>query len=294
MTAAIILHLGAHRTASTRLQADLDDNRDLLLSRGILALTPPRPGKRGDERLRNLIRAAAPALAQGWPRRTLARHRLRGELAALLAGAAGALTPTRLILSDEMLLDVAFAPDGTGLYPRAEPRLAAFRSLLPAPPAEVHLTIRDYASFIVSAYAMRAVYAGPLPPFADLAPRLTDPAAGWPELVAGLRRLFPEARLVISTLEGRPITARLADLAGAVLPFRHQGAEQPNVAPSLQAIQAACALPGRAPDPDALVAAHAGGDRFDPLSRARREALTARYDRDLDRLRADPALDFRG
>lgn len=292
--AELVLHLGAHRTASTRIQADLDANAELLRAQGIVALTPPRPGKRDTETLRDILRACGPAAQQGWPRRLLARRALRQRLDRLIAEAAGDATPRRIILSDEMALDVAFAPDGTAVYPRAEPRLTAFRDLLGRDVAELHLTIRDYAGFLTSAYAMRAVYAGPLPPFRNLAPRLLALDRGWPDLVVLLRRLFPGARLTVSTLDGHPIAARLADLAGQALDLVHEGADQPNIAPTVQAIEAACRLGQRAADPDRLVADHAGGARFDPLTAEEKAALTLRYRRDLDLLRADPAITVKG
>lgn len=51
-----ILHLGAQRTGSTRLQTVLDTNRDLLTRNGIVALTPPRPGKRISPTVRDVVR----------------------------------------------------------------------------------------------------------------------------------------------------------------------------------------------------------------------------------------------
>ena len=51
----IVLHLGAHRTGSTRLQYVLDANRDALATNATVALTPPRPGKRVSPTIRDVL-----------------------------------------------------------------------------------------------------------------------------------------------------------------------------------------------------------------------------------------------
>jgi hypothetical protein len=292
-----ILHLGAHRTASTRIQADLDDNAALLAEAGILVLTPPRPGKREGATVRDVVRGVEAAMRI---RNPISRHLQIGRLRSALEGqitrgAKPGVPLNRLIVSDEMLLGPAFARDGRGLYRGAAKRLAAFKRALQREVSEVHLTIRSYDTFLVSVYAMRAVYAGPLPAFRTLAPVLLRFERGWPELVADVARTYPTARMFVTIFEQQSIESRIADLVGdqIVAQFAPTGNAQPNVSPTLEAIEAAVASDSGCPDPDALIFRHAGGTRFDPLDATEKALLRDRYARDLDTLRQASDIDLR-
>jgi len=292
-----ILHLGAHRTASTRIQTELDENRALIAAAGIVALTPPRPGKREGATVRDIVREAGVAMRSRNPiTRQLQFRRLRHRLdREILHGSVPEVPVRRLIISEEMLLGPAFTRDGRGLYTGAVERLEAFRKVLRREVSEVHLTVRSYETFLVSAYAMRAVYAGPLPPFATFAPALVRFERGWPELVTDVARTFPTARVVVTLFEQHSIESRIADLVGKDLYRRFAPVRdsQPNVSPSLEAVEAAGASGVRCPDPDALIARLAGGTRFDPLEEAEKAMLRNRYARDVDVLRVRSGIDLR-
>ena len=153
----LILHLGAHRTGSTRLQSILDSNQEVLVQNGIVALTPPRPGKRNLPTIRDVIRVL-PGRPKHLPRYILKRVRTRALFSRLVADGAIGYRPRRIIVSEENLFGSPFLPTGIGLYPSTFRRLILFRNLVAFIPCEIHLTIRAYDTFLVSLYAMLSVY----------------------------------------------------------------------------------------------------------------------------------------
>ena len=282
----IILHLGAHRTGSTRLQYVLDANRDALAAHATVALTPPRRGKRVSPTIRDVV-ALVPTRRSRPLRRYLKRHLARAILRRLLADRPPGPPPRRIILSDENMLGPGFRTDGLGLYPSAYPRLAALRRFLGRPPSAVHLTLRAYESFLVSAYAMSAVYRRAVPPFDDIREPLLAVRRGWPQVVDDVARAFPGTALKLTRVERDPMEDRVGDLAGPELlkRLRFDGDERLNAAPTVEAMAAAAGSISREPASlDDLVARHAHGARFDPLTAEERSRLAERYVTDLESL----------
>lgn len=292
----LILHLGAHRTGSTSLQAALDAASVDLRAAGIVALTPPGAGRRdADNPVRKVLRDATRQSLSARIGRALgspARHRRRLER--LVSGAADGRPVSRVILSDETLLGPAFKRDGRAFYTGAHGRLLAFRDVCPWPVDEVHLTIRSYDSFLVSVYAMRAVYTGGLPPFDTIRPALTLFERGWPELVEVLRAAFPDATLKLTQLECTDLAQRLHALTGldGLAPAPKSG--RINTAPTQEAIADAFSRAPRSYDPDKVVADHAGGTPFAPLSAEDARALQVRYAGDLERIAARSDVEMMG
>ena len=279
----IILHLGAHRTGSTRLQYILDANRDALAAHATVALTPPRPGKRVSPTIRDVV-ALAPSGRHRPLRRYLKLRLARAILRRLLAHRPPGPPPRRIILSDENMLGAGFRTDGLGLYPSAYPRLAALRRILGRPPSAVHLTLRAYDTFLVSVYAMRAVFGRDVPPFDDIREPLLAVRRGWPHVVDDVARAFPGTALKLTRVERDPMEDRVGDLAGPELlkRLRFDGDERMNAAPTVEAMAAAAGSISR--EPDDLLARHAHGARFDPLTGEERSRLAERYVTDLESL----------
>ena len=282
----IVLHLGAHRTGSTRLQYVLDANRDALATNATVALTPPRPGKRVSPTIRDVL-ALVPT-GRYWPvRHYLRLRKARAMFRDLVADRPPGTPPRRIILSDENMLGPGFRTDGVGLYPCAYPRLAALRRLLGRPPSAVHLTLRAYDAFLVSVYAMAAVYRRDAPPFDDIRETLLAVHRGWPDVVDDVARAFPGTAVKLTRVERDPMENRVRDLVGPELPerFRFDGEERPNAAPTVEAMAAAAGSGGRT-SPDDLVARYAHGARFDPLTEEERSRLARRYVTDLESLQS--------
>ena len=280
----IILHLGPQRTGSTRLQSILDANRDALATNATVALTPPRPGKRASRTIRDVL-ALVPT-ERSWPvRHSLKLRKARALFRDLVADGPPGPAPRRIIVSDETMLGPCFRADGFGLYPCAYPSLAALRRLLGRPPSAVHLTLRAYDTFLVSVYAMAAVYRRDVPPFDDIRETLLAVHRGWPDVVDDVARAFPGTAVTLTRVERDPMEDRVRGLVGPELAkrFRLDGDERPNAAPTVEAMAAAAGSGGRA-SPDELVARYAGGARFDPLSEEERSRLAQRHAADLESL----------
>lgn len=279
----IILHLGAQRTGSTRLQYILDSNRDALATNATVALTAPRPGKRASPTIRDVVAAALAPTRRFQPlERYLNRRRARAMLQSLIADRMTDAPLDKIIVSDETMLGPAFRADGRGLYPQAYARLATLRRLLGRPPCAVHLTLRGYDTFIVSVYAMTAVYRGDVPPFDDIRETLLTVHRGWPEVVDDVVQAFPATRVKLTRVEHDPMEDRIRDLVGSEVlrRFRLHGNERMNAAPTIEAIAAAGGS-GQHKELDELVARNAHGAKFDPLTQEERMTLTQRYAQDI-------------
>lgn len=291
----LILHLGAHRTGSTALIRCLDKNAARMAEAGV-ALRPP-------EALRALPDFAAAAdltrrAAQG---NDAAAGKLDAVRAGLAAGAADAERQgkVRLILSDENMIGTMRASlTDRVIYRDASARIAAYADVLPKPPAMIAFAVRSYVAWWQSAYAY-VLPRHPLPPFGALGEALAQGGRGWVDVVRDLRGVFPKAAIVLwqqETFAGNMtrVVAALAGLAGTeglepvtarVNPahLRHQvdhihrlRKDDPTLAGNALAVRLAMLgdVKGRPPS-------------FRPPQKA---ALEARYETDLDTLRAEPGV----
>ncbi len=290
------LHLGAHRTGSTRLQAALDAHADLLARRGAAVLTPPRPGKRGGETIRAAARRAARVAASGFlPKRLLERHKLTRTLARLLPDDA-----RQVVISEENFLGDIFSVDGSGFYDEARGMLGALVSALPGHVETVCLAIRPYDDFLVSSYAMTAVYRPLDPPlrrFSELKPALVAFRRGWPELVGDIAEVFGNARLEVWIGPTLPLAAQLSLLLGDELSegFAVEELEIVNAAPTAEAVERGrLARQVRGASPDEIVERFRGGTPFDPLTAEEREGLRSRFAFDVRRLSERRGLRLHG
>ena len=280
-----VLHLGAHRTGSTRLQSILDANREVLARNGIVALTPPRPGKRISPTVRDVVRML-PRKPKHLPRYILKRAGARALFSMLIADSVPSHGLRRLIVSEENLMYPAFLPDGFGLYPSIYWCLKSLRDLAGLGPSEIHLTIRAYDTFLVSLYAMSSIYSTrAVRPFDNIRTNYLAVHRGWPEVVGDVARAFPGTLLKITRVEHRSMEERVQDLVGSpgFDELRFEGEERINAAPTLEAMAAAAEHRDRN-SRDALVARHSDGTRFDPLTERERNGLFRRYEDDLSAL----------
>lgn len=181
---AVVVHLGAHKTASTHLQLALKRARGGLA--GVRVFVPDdlrRDGLRLQDWLG--LAAAAPAGRDPDP----------AHAARLRTAFAG---PGRLLISEENILGQVPGPElgRDGLYPQAGPRLARLAGLLPEGPVTLALGLREGAGFLASCHT-QALMAGRLAPFAA-GIGAPDPAAlDWEGLASRLMAAVPGARLVI-------------------------------------------------------------------------------------------------
>lgn len=290
MNSQLVLHLGAHRTGTTSIQAALDAAAGKLSRSGIVALTPPRPGKRNITTVRKLVRilvsAKGSAAVLKVPFKRLQFRSLLNQLIRESGTEPAAIS--RLILSDEMILGRAFAPDGSSIYPFSLDHLTSLKRVLSQPVDEIHLTLRSYDSFLISVYAMRAVYARNTRPFGEIGGNLLKAERRWPQVVEDIMSVFSEAQLILSTVEDSGLKQRISALAGAgskEIDFSRYLPERLNRAPTLEAIEWAVSGTNKREDPDVLVTRFENGTPFDPLSAAEKARLNTLYLEDIRKLR---------
>ncbi len=273
------LHIGAHKTATTHLQATLIRHRAQLAEAGIQFVRP--------DDIRALIGSGRRAAARmgGMPsiRRTGAGRRLER----LDNGA------DRLVLSDENSLgQCAEIFRSNSLYPTAMRRLTVWRQLAAKRDTTIYVSIRNYADFLSGAYVQSIRNAALHQPDTM---RLTEMPRRWTNVANDIRHAFPAARLRIWAYEDyAALTPRIIhEMTGLPLqPVRRR----PMATPSAAAIVALSAS-SRTSDKtlDTLAADHPitpDNPKFTLWSEAQTQALSRMYDEDLAALRRDLGEDF--
>jgi hypothetical protein len=178
------LHIGAHKTATTHLQAILHKNRAALADHDVDYLPP--------ENIREAIkywRIAAETMA---PFPTVSGALAKRKLAKMDTGA------SRIIASDENSLGHCRTMIRRGeLYGRALPRLRLWRLLAAKRQTTVYLAIRNYAPFFTSAYAQSIRSARYYGLTALTLEELSRLPRRWPDVVKDIRRALPGARVIV-------------------------------------------------------------------------------------------------
>ncbi len=179
----IILHLGAHRTASTHVQGVLGKNVALLAEAGIVAPSQD-----------NVKIALTKPLGARIPSK-------RAGFAALLKGA----SPETVVISDENLLGFLNSIFTHGkFYPDTARRLAKLRHMLPCDPAKIVVAIRPYDSFFASAYGRWLAPGRLVLPHKTVAELALGLTRGWGDVLADIAAAFPKSELVISEYSPDP------------------------------------------------------------------------------------------
>lgn len=184
----IVLHLGAHKTASTHLQLALARARIALTGHGVLYIGPDELRRRG------LGLPEYLSLAGEDPDHA-------GRLQAAFAGPCD-----RLVLSDENILGNAHNVEmikTARFYDRASLRLKRLKALLPQGRLFLALGIRNPAGFLASAYAQRLM-SGRLERFDDYVQGLDPARLRWSELIARVQAAVPDAGWTIWRYEDYP------------------------------------------------------------------------------------------
>jgi hypothetical protein len=183
----VILHVGAHRTATTTFQTYLRQNRDVLAGTGI--------GFWGPWRTRNgLLSGVADRPAKASDAK---RARGRVQLALHAAGQRGV---TRLVVSDENMLGSTRQSLRAGrLYPAAGERIARVSEGF----GRVHrivLSVRSLDAWWASSMAFLIPRGQPLPSEARIA-QIAESPRTWRHLVTDLACACPQAEIVVVPFE---------------------------------------------------------------------------------------------
>lgn len=179
----LVLHLGAHKTASTYLQHRLAANAHVLSRHGITFVPP--------QEYRPAVHAAALPIRFLNNMHALRRQRRRHASYKLLA-AAETRGHTRFVLSEENLIG---NPDrlmrGSWFYDRARKEIEEIIGFTGQRPVQALLAIRNYADFYPSAYGEVLKLRGFMPFDDARRHRIVEQTRGWPDLVADVLAALP-------------------------------------------------------------------------------------------------------
>lgn len=300
---SITLHVGAHRTGSTLLQAMLDEQRASLNENGVDALTPPRIGKRDEATLRAIYRVYSNRIEKSYRSNLTGRFK-RSRLVASARQDLLALSSAncdRLILSDENFLGPIVDPNATrGCYPHAEDRALRLSMLAGRRTERIFLACRPYDALSFSAFLMTRIYGGSKAKTRDF--KVYKEAAlsdemGWIRIVSAIRESFPDPEIVVWVHEDFDPVKRFEQLTSLPVAAFEPGdlSSVENAAPTQSAFDAYRILSAKRSlskkERDQLVLQHANGPRIELESvflPAERSRLQERYREQLNSIAAMP------
>jgi len=278
----IILHLGAHKTASTYLQKRMGRSQGRLRRHKI--------SFQGPKSLRPRINLAL-GDAKGMSRAEA--HLRRRDCICRMIDEEEAIGTQRLVLSEEQFLGpLRDMIQGRDFYQDAEHHLAPVAAALEGRPIKIMLSVRGYASFLASVYGQVIRGWRFLPFDRKTRSHLLNHARGWPEVVEQVIDLFPSAsQFVLWRYEdfGQTEDQVLGHMAGPAADLLRPLPERPFAALSQAAVdwlhdQAAN---GNPPDRDTVQSVYdtmghdQGYSAFNPWSEDERTYLDGRYRQDL-------------
>ena len=268
----ILLHLGAHRCASTTFQSYLWNNRVALSKQGLTCWTPKRTR---NGLLRGLVRH--PALISVQDERDGIRSigRMRVEISRLRNSGQDAL----LISEENILGSMRNNVLDTCLYALLGERLKRFQPAFEDHRLTVGLSIRSYEDFWASCL-VRLVARGGALPTDDLLDYLTTQPRRWRNMIRDIAVAFPDAEIVVWPFE------RFADKPDAQLNAiwaqEFQGLENGHIwrnrGADLMRLNTILALRGEHPIQSEPFEA---GAKWMPFDQDQRNVLRAEYRRDL-------------
>lgn len=191
----IIVHIGAHKTASTHLQMAMRRAGERLKGRGVAYFGPGALRRHG---------LGVPEYLSAGSEDPDHAERIRTGLARRPDQPCD-----RLVLSDENLLGNAHNVElihTARLYPRGPARLARLAPLLPAGQVVLALAIRNPAAFLVSAYAQRLM-SGRLQTYSDYTQGLDPARLSWADLIERVQAALPGAACHVWRYEDYPANA---------------------------------------------------------------------------------------
>ena len=282
----VVLHLGAHKTASTHFSEVVWQNAALCRQAGVAA---PRKGP-----LREAVTHALSSIRDGKP----VPPEMIAAAAALGQGADG------LLVMDENILGTPRNLFSEGaMYPRAARRAGRAARLFPGAQVEIMMALRDPATFVAASWS-ESLRSNTFRPFRDYLEGVRAADIGWYPIVAGIREAAPEARITIWRFEDyRKLLPRLLAIALGLdedaPPAFEPVASEVRVGLSQRALDVVTArvrLTGASlpeAEVERVMARFPKGPEHAPprpWSSAESRDLSARYDADLERLAELPGL----
>ncbi|GAA6189170.1 hypothetical protein [Litorivita sp. NS0012-18] len=271
----VILHIGAHRTASTSFQTYLRENAQRLSRDGIGFWGPRRTRSGG------VFSGIMPVPSSVPPARQFRLARGRILTQASIAQKAGCET---LIVSDENMIGSSRRNlQKSRLYPDVGERLARYLEGFDGRVSRIALSIRSLESFWASQIAF-SVERGYRVPDAEALDRLVTQPRAWRDVITDMRDAAPDVEILVMPYEsfgGRPERKLGHMVHHAIKPPLLHSREWLNRRPDLPALRAA--LEERGDDPSILPE---GTGRWNPFDASQTAALRETYADDLYWLRA--------
>lgn len=276
------LHIGAHKTATTHLQATLIKHRKALCKAGVQFERP--------DDIRALISPGRRAAVQMGPIPSFRRASASRQLARLDQGL------DRLVISDENSLGVC--PElfeRELLYPTAYRRLTAWRSLARKRQTVVYLCIRNYAAFFSGASAQIIRKRPAFSPDPDSLAALAQMPRRWGDIVGDIRRALPDARIRVWVYEDYQalLPTLLREKTGLDLQPVNR---RPMATPSVDAVSAFRGTTAKYrplfDDVAKLYPITGQNPKYSLWSAAQTAALTEMYETDVEALGRDLGEDF--
>lgn len=268
----IMLHLGAHRCASTTFQSFLWDNRVHLANQGLTSWTPKRTR---DGMMTGLVRD--PTLISIQDERNAIRSigRIRVEIERLArAGQHG------LLLSEENMIGaIRTNLADTRLYPLLRECLMRFKPAFEGRKVKIGLCIRSYEDFWTSSLSHLMARGGALPNV-DLLDFLTTQPRRWRNVIRDIADVFPQAELMVWPFErmANQPAAQLSALLGHNFDLQEDAALWRNRSADLLHLNKFLALRGQRTIESGPMDA---GARWMPFDEHQRSMLRAEYRQDL-------------
>ena len=267
----IILHLGAHRTASTSFQSYMRHNLADLTAQGVGFWGPSRT--RG-----GLFAGIIPA--NGSPRLSRQARMAKGRIALHLDRAQ--VHGTRvMIVSDENVLGTSRRNfRDLMLYRGAGERMARHADAFGGKISRVVLSIRDFDRYWPSVLAYVAGRGNGLPTPAQL-DRIATQTRGWRDVITDLACALPGVEILVLPHEvyaGIPERRLEIMTAGKVRAPLHHHRVWLNRAPDLPSLRNILTLRGENPD---LLGPDTATGRYDPFTPAQSARLREMYQDDL-------------
>lgn len=264
------IHIGAHKTATTHLQATLEYIGDDLRTQGVEVATMTR--------LRDVTGAH---LRKQGLRARLARRNRQADLARVFQGVSPGTE--RVILSEENWIGEAFAGAACPPYPDAATRLSRIVAALPGHDISLYLAIRHPGDFASSVYAEALRHHPGKVSAASTRKNWLSTQTPWSDLIARLRHCCPSAEILVWRYEDyrtrrQQITERLVGMALPELPKIDDPGS--TIRPTPEMISEAAPRRDRP-------AFHVLDGRFSLFSQAEHDALTRQYETDQDMIRLE-------
>lgn len=268
----IMLHLGAHRCASTTFQSFLWANRVRLAKRGLTCWTPKRTR---DGLMRGMMRHPALISVEDERRAIRSSGRLRVEFERLRRSGQNGL----LISEENILGTMRNNIADTRLYPLLRERLMRFEPAFEGQTLRIGLCFRSYEDYWTSSLAAM-IKRGAALPSVDLLDYLTTQPRRWRDIVRDIAAVFPEAEVVVwpfERLASQPQHQLEAIWGGDCRGLEDTGYWR-NRSGDVVRLNDIMALRGEAP---LLGGLHDAGARWMPFDEDQRCMLRAEYRRDL-------------